>query len=103
MRGCADTPANQDGRPSVSADRGHWGNQDGLALCRHPATPIAAIEALLRDRRVTSQVRRRIAATTTRPDVRAILLRDPSSVVRQRAAERLRIIDSSADDPPPDP
>lgn len=68
----------------------YWGNQAGLAVCRHPTTPLAALEALLRDPRVTSHVRRRIAAATTRPDVLALLLRDRSFVVRGRAARRQR-------------
>lgn len=68
----------------------YWGNQAGLGVCRHPATPIAALETLLRDRRVTSHVRRRIASATTRRDVLALLLRDPSTVVRRRAARRQR-------------
>lgn len=76
-----------------------WGNQAGLAVCRHPATPIDALETLLSDRRVTSHVRRRIASATTRPDVLALLLRDPSSVVRRRAARRQRELDDSKGSP----
>jgi uncharacterized protein (DUF58 family) len=74
-----------------------WGNRAGLAVCRHPATPLAALERLLTDRRVTSQVRRRIASTTTRPDVLVLLLRDPSSVVRRRAAQRQPMLTLSDD------
>lgn len=73
----------------------YWGNQAGLAVCRHPAAPVAALEALLRDRRVTSHVRRRIASTTARPDVLALLLGDPSTAVRRRAAQRQRQLDEA--------
>lgn len=70
----------------------YWGNRAGIAVCRHRATPIAALEALLSDPQVTSHVRRRIATATTRPDVLALLLRDRSSVVSRRAARRQREI-----------
>lgn len=72
----------------------YWGKEAGLAICQHPAAPITVLESLLLDRRVTSHVRRRIASTATRPDVLALLLRDPSSVVRRRAAQRQRELDA---------
>ncbi len=60
----------------------------GLGLCSNHQTPFPALAALLSPTSTSSAIRRRVARTTTRPDVLTLLLNDRSERVRQQARAR---------------